>query len=195
MFTVKLDVPSFSHMDISLIRQVRNKTAFLKNWANASAMKGRENARKKGGRRYWKELARSVQVKSVNPSAVDVGTSFRGAALKQYGGEIRPDKVRALTVPVAEEAKGKTAYDFERSGKKLFVLPVKSGTPGTTGVLGYNKSTRKKGETFFRGLFVLRTKVFQNPDPWFPSDMEIQKIARTEAQILLNREQKQWNSR
>lgn len=195
MFTVRIDVPSLAHMDVLLIQQLRNKRAFLKNWANASAQEARANARNKRGRRWWKDLARSVQVKSVNDSAIDVGTSYRGAALKQYGGEIRPDKAKALTIPIADEAKGKTAYDFERTGKKLFTISQKTGDPGTIGVLGYETPSKTKGETDFRPLFVLRTRVYQKPDAWFPSDTDVQRLARREAQLLLNKEQRQWNSR
>lgn len=182
-------------MDVLLIQQVKNKRAFLKNWANASAMEARTNARNKGGRRWWKDLARSVQVKSISDSTIDVGTSYRGAALKQYGGEIRPDKAKALTIPIADEAKGKTAYDFERTGKKLFTISQKTGDPGTIGVLGYETPSKTKGETDFRPLFVLRTRVYQKPDAWFPSNTDVQRLARREAQLLLNKEQRQWNSR
>ncbi len=66
MFTMKLDAPFIPQMEFSLNYQLRNKAAFLKNWAQTIAIEARNNARAKGGRRWWKELARSLQVRQVS---------------------------------------------------------------------------------------------------------------------------------
>lgn len=195
MFTVRMDAPFIPQMEFSLNYQLKNKAAFLKNWAQTIAMEARNNARAKGGRRWWKELARSLQVRQVTEDSIDVGTDYRGAMLKQFGGRITPDKAKALTIPVSDEAKGKTAYDFERTGKDLFVVSVKTGDPGTLGVLGYDKSTRKKGVYAFQPLFVLRTSAYQEPDPWFPMPNRILAIADAEAKRQEQKENQQWNSR
>lgn len=195
MFTVRMDAPFIPQMEFSLNYQLKNKAAFLKNWAQTIAMEARNNARAKGGRRWWKELARSLQVRQVTDDSIEVGTDYRGAALKQFGGRITPDKAKALTIPISDEAKGKTAYDFERTGKDLFVVSVKTGDPGTLGVLGYDKSTRKKGVYAFQPLFVLRTSAYQEPDPWFPMPNRILAIADAEAKRQEQKENQQWNSR
>ena len=195
MFTVRMDAPFIPQMEFSLNYQLKNKAAFLKNWAQTIAMEARNNARAKGGRRWWKELARSLQVRQVTEDSIEVGTDYRGAMLKQFGGRITPDKAKALTIPVSDEAKGKTAYDFERTGKDLFVVSVKTGDPGTLGVLGYDKSTRKKGVYAFQPLFVLRTSAYQEPDPWFPMPNRILAIADAEAKRQEQKENQQWNSR
>ena len=194
MFTMSMDAASVRQMEFSVNFMIQNRTAFVKNWANAIAIEARNNARAKGGRRWWKELARSLQVREVTAESIDVGTNYRGAALKQFGGMITPDKARALTIPISAEAKGKTAYDFERSGKNLFVISENTGDPSTIGVLGYEKATRKKGVTAFQPLFVLRTSVFQDADPWFPQPARIIAVARSEAKHQYNKEQQKWNS-
>lgn len=193
MFTMRIDVPHMESMEVSLNYQLRNKTAFLKNWANSVAIEARQNARAKGGRRWWKDLAKSLQVRNISKEAIDIGTRQKGAMLKQYGGEIRPVNAKALTVPISPEAKGRTAYEIERTGKKLFVISQKNGDPGTVGVLGYAR-TRKSGDSDFRPLFVLRTRVFQEADPWFPPADQVMRLARREAEIQQTKEQKQWNT-
>lgn len=193
MFDISFRV-NMRDMDTHIAAQIRNRGAYIKNWASSVAMEARENARRKGGRRYWREFARSIQVKSINKETVDVGTSYVGAYLKQFGGMIVPEKARCLTIPISEEARGKTAYDFSRTGKELFTVSVKTGDPGTIGVLGYAKPTRRKGVEGFRPLFVLRKRVFQKPDPWFPLQSRIDFLARREAEIQFRKEERLWNS-
>lgn len=50
-------------------------------------------------------------------------TSNWGLRLQQYGGEIRPVKRKALTIPVTADARGKRASTFEKHyNRKLFVV-------------------------------------------------------------------------
>lgn len=170
---------------------IKNKMAFVKNWANSVAMKARENARGKGGRRWWRELARSIWVKSVSETEVDVGTDHVGAGLKQHGGEVRPVNSKALTIPIAEEAKGKRAYEFERADRELFVISQKTGDPQTIGILGYAEDGGREGAV--HPLYVLRTKADMKPDPWFPGNGEISVLAQRESLRQLAKEQAVWN--
>ena len=49
-----------------------------------------------------------------------------GLRLQHYGGEIRPVKKRALTIPVTAEARGLSARAFQaKTGKKLFMVKTK----------------------------------------------------------------------
>lgn len=49
--------------------------------------------------------------------------SLWGLRLQQYGGEIRPKKKRALTIPVTAEARGHTVRAFEAAtGRRLFLV-------------------------------------------------------------------------
>lgn len=193
MLKMRIETPRLDPLVAALVFQLRNKKAFVKNWANSVAIEARGNAREKGGRRYWQELARSIRVKSISATEAEISSDYKGAVIKQYGGEIRPVNAKALTVPISPEAKGRTAYEIERTGKKLFVISQKTGDPGTVGVLGYAR-TRKSGDSDFRPLFVLRTRVMQKPDPWFPDAMRIMALAGREAEILLAKERKNWNT-
>lgn len=66
------------------------------------------------------------------------GGSNWGLRLQQYGtadmpgGVMRPVKKKALTVPVTNEARGRSAHEFEvETGRKLFVIGKKNGAkPG-----------------------------------------------------------------
>ena len=66
MQTMRVETPRLDPLVAALVFQLRNKNAFVKNWANSVAIEARENARKKGGRRYWSELARSIRVRSIS---------------------------------------------------------------------------------------------------------------------------------
>ncbi len=184
---IRMTVTGQDKLTRDLVRMIRDKDAYVKAWANSVAMEARENARKKAGRKWWRELARSVRVRSVGPEEADVGTDYPGAALKQFGGEVRPKNARALTIPIAKEAKGRRAYEFERAGRELFVVASRSGDPRTVGVLGY--SAKKQ----FRPLYVLRTRAVMKPDPWVPAAGRISVLARREAERRHAKELARWN--
>ena len=195
MVRIEFQPPDMDPMVRAVMQNLKLRMTFLKNWANSAAIEARGNARAKGGRRYWKDLARSLQVRQVSETAVSVSSSQIGAGLKQYGGVVRPITARALTIPVTAEAKGKTAYEFERPDRPLFVVSEKTGDPGTIGVLGYAKKTRKENVSAFHPLFVLRKYAKMKPDPWFPTENRIAVLAVREARILHDKEQKNWNTR
>lgn len=180
---VKLQTPDLDPMLAKVVRMLRNRTAFVKNWAQSTAKEARANAQAKGGRRYWYELARSIRVRSVSENAADVSSDHTGAAIKQYGGVIKPKNKNALTIPITKEARGKTAAEFALAGRTLFRLPG-------TRLLGYSE---KNGD--FKALFVLSKRSVQRPDPWFPSDDRVRRIGAREALLLYNKEQKLWNTR
>lgn len=56
------------------------------------------------------------------------GSSNWGLRLQQYGGEVRPVKKRALTIPVTNEARGRSVHEFEAAtGRRLFRVGQKEG--------------------------------------------------------------------
>ena len=179
---VRMHTPDLDPMLAKVVQALRNRLAFVKNWARSAASEGQSNARAKGGRRYWHDLARSVRVKTVSEDAAEVSADHVGAEIKQYGGVIKPKNKKALTIPIAPQAKGKTAAEFELGGRDLFRLPG-------TRLLGY---ADKDG---FTPLFVLATRSVQKPDPWFPSDARLAQLAGREAIYLFNKEQQLWNTR
>jgi len=133
-------------------------------WGQAVAKQARDTARARPGKRFWADLARSVQVRAVAEESVSVHSTHVAAAQKQFGGPIvpKPGGARALTIPITDEARGKRAAEFEAGGRDLFVLPRDQGD--TVGILGYSD-----GRDTFHALFVLRRRVVQKPEPWWPT--------------------------
>lgn len=179
---VKVDTPDLNPTLRRLAAMIRNKAVFVKAWANDAAKEAQRNAKAKPGRRWWRDLARSIRMRSASETAAEVSSDQVGATLKQFGGIVRPKNKRALTIPIAPEAKGKTVYSMKRPKRPLFVLPG-------TRLLGY--ATPDKG---FRALFVLAPKAVQKPDPWFPAPNRLYRLGIDRANYLIKKEQIQWNT-
>ena len=153
----------------------QQQTGFVLAWGRAVAVQAQRNALAKGGRRFWRDLARSVNVRALNADGVEVASDHVAAAQKQYGGPIEaPGKgpgshgAQFLTIPIpGSAAEGRMAGEFDH----LFVLGKKDDAKGRGGVLARNVG----GEV--ERLFILtkRTKP-QRPDPWFPSEEKTLEI-------------------
>jgi len=182
MLEVKIDSSDAERGLAAIAAKLSRPRAFIKSWAGRVARLARTNARAKGGKSFWRDLANRTAVSQVSDHAAIVYNDHPAAAQKQFGGEIRPRNARALTIPIADEAKGKTAGEFEAGGRDLFILPA-TGNPDTVGILGYSEE-----DGGFHPLFVLRSKVTQKPDPWFPTIPEINAIGLGEALFWLDRE-------
>lgn len=150
-------------------------------WGNAVGREARANARKKGGRRFWREVARATRVQTVNPSAVSVANWHVAGAQKQYGGVITPKRAKALTIPISPEAEGRRAGEFEMGGRELFVVKKAGRDSRTAGILGYSE-----GDSF-HALFVLRTAVDPPADPWWPTDARVNALGQVEAERFLSK--------
>lgn len=95
-------------------------------------------------------LLRSWRVATADREAgreVTVQSSHPGAGLLSHGGEVRPVEARALTVPVAPEARRRTAAEFPGA----FMVIPKDGGPPMLGV--------KTGKDGFKPLFLLLQRV------------------------------------
>lgn len=174
--------PDLDPMLRKLIPMIRDRLLFVKLWANAAAMEARDNARRKGGRRYWRDLARSIQVRQVSATEATVNSNQVGANIKQFGGVIVPKKASALTIPIAPEAHGKTAYELNTPKRPLF-------RPKGTNILAW---ANKDGT--LKPLFALSKRSVQMPDRWFPDDARIAVLGRREAALLIKKEQATWSS-
>jgi len=175
--------------DVTIDNELQSKAArlcdtlpLMKSWGQGVARMAKQNARQHPGR-FWREIADSVKLFAVDEYTQIVETDHVAAAQKQFGGDIRPKNKRALTIPVADEAKGKKASDFELGGRPLFVMrSARVKDQDTVGVLGYSAG----GE--FHPLFVLRTKVHQEPEPWWPTEAEVIGIANRKADYWLRKQ-------
>jgi len=116
-------------------------------------------------------------------ASVEVGTSHVAAGIRQTGGPISaPGKgpgatgARMLTIPVAPEAKGKTAGQLRKAGWTIFAIPGKPAPARF--LLGYRlKASRCKRKRKGKAtrptaqlLYVLKKSVYHPADPWFPSE-------------------------
>ena len=150
------------------------RVVFLIAWGRDVALQAQRNARAKGGRRFWTDIARSVNVRSVSSEGVEVASDHVAAAQMQYGGVIEaPGRgpgskhASALAIPLPE-AGGRPPSAF--TNRHLFVLPSKR--PDTKGILGY--STGKGENEVFHPLFVLRKRTkFLLARPFFPTAPEV----------------------
>lgn len=153
----------------ALIRQTNNKSGFFRVWGSQVRDKTRKNARAKGGRSFWREISDSVQVDSVSDLSATIGIHHVAAAQKQYGGRIEAKKAKALTIPIAEEAKRKRVAEF--SFKDLFMIKSKRNND----ILGYEEGRQ------FKALYLLRKAVEQEADPFMPTDEEVLQMGAVEA--------------
>ena len=79
---VKVDTPDLNPTLRRLAAMIRNKAAFVKNWANAAAKEARDTARAKPGRRWWRDLARSIRVQNIYEAAAEVSRGKRQNRLR-----------------------------------------------------------------------------------------------------------------
>ncbi|MFA6817060.1 MAG: hypothetical protein WCS73_12270 [Lentisphaeria bacterium] len=162
-----------------IINALSHREAFVKTWAMSAAINARKTAWAKPGRRWWKDLSRSIQVRKTSANSAEVTSAKRGANQKQYGGDIYPTKKKYLTIPFPE-AGDKSAYEWETPTRQLFVAPG-------TQVLGYSEGEK------FHGLFFLARHVHQDPSPWFPKEAELFMLANREASRMFAKEQRSCN--
>lgn len=176
MFSADININAFDADLRAFVEHLAIPRPFLTVWGQRVAKQARSNARAKGGRHFWQDLARSVRVAAVSADAVSVHTSHVAAAQKQFGGVIEAKNKRALTIPVSDEAKGKRASEFEGGGRDLFVLETDGSNPDTIGLLGYSDDDQ------FHALFVLRRRTRpQAADPWWPETADVQAMGLQEA--------------
>lgn len=182
MLKAKMNIDKYEKELRTKVRKLIDIQPMLKTWGVKTRQKAQANARAKGGRSFWADIAKRTLVKSVSNTIVEVVCHHFAGAIKQFGGIIKPKKAKALTIPIAPEAKGKTAAEFELGGRDLFVLKSDNADPDSRGILGYSDGDQ------FHALFALRTKSVQKPDPWWPTDSEIIALGHAEADYHLNKQ-------
>jgi hypothetical protein len=170
-FKVTTNLDAYKADMVATLERLGKTLPWLKRTGNRVAMQARKNARAKpsrpGGTGFWRKLAKTVNLDSVSATAVSVHTNHVAAAQKEFGGPIVAKNARALTIPIADEAKGKRASEFEQGGRDLFVIP--SDAAGSLGILGYST-----GDDDFHALFALRKRTRpQAPNPFWPPNWQV----------------------
>jgi len=179
MLRVEIRTEEFN-ATVARVRAAGGRVAeFLLVWGNAIAREAREAARQKPGRRFWREVARATRVDRAGADGVSIANWHVAGAHKQTGGPIVAKNARALTIPIAEEARGRRAAEFEAGGRELFAIPGRGGD--SVGILGY---AEEDGD--FHALFALRRRTRpQAPDPWWPTDRRMMDLGDVEARRFL----------
>ena len=111
-----------------------------------------------GGKKthFYRSAGDSVN-HELTQKGVAVNVDQVGIRQRLEGGVITPQNARALTIPVSARAHGKRAREFENT----FILDKSnSGDPDTVGVI-----VQELGGDRLDALYVLRTRVEQDPDP------------------------------
>lgn len=173
-----LDFTLDDHISVDLdrlIRQISNPQGYFRIWGSKSRDQGRRNARAKGGRHFWREVSDSIQVDEVSASKAVIGVHHVAAAQKEYGGRIVARNSRALTIPIDDESRGKRAAEF--GFKDLFLIKSKNDNS----ILGYNDNGA------FKGLYLLRKAVEQQPEPFMPNDDELLRTGEQEAMKFIEK--------
>lgn len=152
---------------------------FLMRWGARVRVEAQTRAIAKGGRRFWRDVARSIDLRLVG-DRVQVGAYHVAARQKQEGGPIRAKGKAAggadwLTIPISEEAEGQRAAKFALAGITLYAR---------RGLLGYDSAS---AFGVFTPLYALRRETApQDPEPFFPFDDEVADMGADEAVRMID---------
>lgn len=152
--------------------------------ANGRHMTAKSPSRKGGG--FWAKIRDSVNYEAT-ADGVTVGSAHYAATHKQFGGTISaPGKgagstgAKMLTIPISDKSRGYTVGQLTNR-YLIFRLPE-------TNILAGIKKTKKELTGTGKGatnemvmLFVLKKRVTQKAEPWFPDEA---KAARAISQLL-----------
>lgn len=165
-----------------LMLKMRDPAPFYKIWGTIVLNQAQANARAKGGRTLWKQIADAVHLKRVSQRGVDLectGLFGRIGLHKQNGGPIRVKNKSWLTIPISGLAYGKTAEEVEMSGIDLF----RPGPPGAKrNILAYAEN----GNLVPVFALCKQTRP-QRADPWLPEKSWILRTGVDEAKRYIER--------
>lgn len=156
-----------------IVNGLKNQSGFYRVWGSRVRDQGQRTARGKGGRSFWRGVADSIAVEGVTDNQAIVAVNHVAGAQKQYGGRITAKK-KWLTIPMAEESRGKRVSEF--SMLDLFTIKGDNNI-----LLGYDKGD------IFQPLYLLRKSVDQDAEPYLPDNKELLKMGVDEASKMLNK--------
>ena len=166
---------------LALMLRIRDPAKLYKFWGVRVMNQARANARAKGGRRLWKQIADAVVLRNVSQRGADilgVGLWGRIGIHKEKGGPIRARKKNFLTIPIDPSAYGKTAAEYSMdTGVRLFSLRSKSNSKR---ILAY----RQDG-TLVPVFALCKTTAPQRADKWLPEHNWVLHVGIDEAKRLI----------
>ena len=165
----------------ALMLRIRDPAKLYKFWGVRVMNQARANARAKGGRRLWKQIADAVVLQSVSQRGADirgVGLFGRIGMHKERGGPISIREKSYLTIPIDPGAYGKTAAEYAMdTGVRLF-RPGRKGRPGR--MLAYEK------DGALVPVFALcKETAPQRRDRWLPEKDWVLRVGIEEAKRLI----------
>ena len=148
----------------ALMLRIRDPSKLYKFWGIRVMNQARTNARAKGGRRLWKQIADAVVLRNVSLRGADirgVGLFGRIGMHKEKGGPIRVREKNFLTIPIDPAAYGKTAAEYSmETGIRLF-RPGRKDNPKK--ILAYAQDG-----TLVPVFALCKMTAPQRADPWLP---------------------------
>ncbi len=186
-YDIKKDLDKLSVNMQQLVKSL-SSVHILKRAGLEVAVTAQNKAFAKKGRSFWRNIGLSVSTQTKG-NAVYVGATHVAAAQKQFGGPITaPGKgegavgAKALTIPIGEARKERWDVDKAKNKFNIFSIKTKSGKGMLFGEL---KTPSKNQNIKPVPLFLLRKRVVQKPDPWFPEGAELKRaISRGIADYL-----------
>lgn len=144
-----------------LMLRIRNTLPLFKTWSTVVVKRARSNARSKGGRRLWRQIADYTKVSRCSQRGAVIECLSCIGAHKEHGGPIRVKNKSWLTIPISELAYGKTAAEVEMNGIDLF----RPGPPGAKkNILAYADENGNLIPVFA----LCRQTRPQRADKWWP---------------------------
>ena len=165
----------------ALMLRIRDPSKLHKFWGIRVMNQARANARAKGGRRLWKQIADAVVLRSVSIRGADirgVGLFGRIGMHKEKGGPIRVREKNWLTIPIDPAAYGKTAAEYSmETGIRLF-RPGRKDNPKK--ILAYAQDG-----TLVPVFALCKMTAPQRADPWLPDRNWVLHAGIEEAKRLI----------
>lgn len=174
---IKADIKN-TVIDLRKIAGSLSSTQLLRRVAAEVANVARNEAYSRPGRSFWRNMGNSVSHAPKGRGYI-VGATHEAAAQKQFGGVIEAPgkgpgavKAKALTIPLGLAKENRWDADDAAMRFDLFLAKTKSGKR-----LLFGKPRNTKGEA--QPLFLLRKRVSQRAEPWFPAGDALNKAIAT----------------
>lgn len=144
-----------------LMLRLSDTLPLFQSWSTVVVNKARSNARAKGGRRLWRQIADYTRVTSCSQRGATIECLSYIGAHKEFGGPIQAKNKMALTIPIHRMAYGKTAAELEMSGIKLF-------RPGSPAMKKNILATTDENGNLIPVFALCRRTRPQRADKWWP---------------------------
>lgn len=160
MLYARLEASELERTLGKLMEKLRDRLPLFKTWGRAVEIKAKSNARAYGGRHIWRDIAGATRLHSITRDGAVVECYDPIGGHKEHGGPIRAKNASALTIPIADIARGRRVSELRARGIDVF-------RPKGSKVLGRNVGKGKS--KVFEPLYALcKHTAPQRKFPWWP---------------------------